>query len=223
MRTTIERPMPAVMAVVAIATLAAVLPGYHVSAVADTAPAEEQPAPAVQAPVAPTEAAGTGASDAGPPTDTEKGAVPRTLEQIRADMAAAKERRQALLQPDPVVADAETRKALLDKWGVEVNGVRLAARGYMIDFRFRVLDVDKALPLFDPRIQPYLLTEGTNIKLPVPVGEKVGAFRTTNRGKNITADRDYYMLFANPDSYVKPGQKVSVVIGEFRVEDLTLQ
>jgi hypothetical protein len=67
------------------------------------------------------------------------------------------------------------------------------------------------------------LTEGTNIKLPVPVGEKVGAFRTTNRGKNITAGRDYYMMFANPDSYVKPGQKVSVVIGEFRAEHMTLQ
>ena len=54
-------------------------------------------------------------------------------------------------------------------------------------------------------------------------GFGVGAFRTTNRGKNITANRDYYMMFANPDSYVKPGQKVSVVIGEFRAEHMTLQ
>jgi hypothetical protein len=127
------------------------------------------------------------------------------------------------MKPDPAVADSVTHQELLDKWGVEVYGVRLAARAYMIDFRFRVVDADKALPLFDPKTQPYLLTEGTNIKLPVPVGEKVGAFRTTNRGKNITAGRDYYMMFANPDSYVNPGQKVSVVIGEFRAEHMTLQ
>ncbi len=138
-------------------------------------------------------------------------------------MEEARTRREVLLKPDPAVAEGTIHKDLIDKWGVEVYGVRLAARGYMIDFRFRVVDLEKALPLFDPRVQPYLLTEGTNIKLPVPVGEKVGAFRTTNRGKNITANRDYYMMFANPDSYVKPGQKVSVVIGEFRAEHMTLQ
>jgi hypothetical protein len=119
--------------------------------------------------------------------------------------------------------DSATHKELVERWGVEVIGVREAARGYMIDFRFRVLDADKALPLFDARIQPYLLTEGTNVKLPVPVGEKVGAFRTTNRGKNIQSGKDYYMMFANPDSYVRPGQRVSVVIGDFRAEHMTLR
>lgn len=149
-------------------------------------------------------------------------AVP-TPEQVRAAMEEAQQRRDDLMQPDPVVASPEVREAMRERWGVEVYGVRLAARGYMIDFRFRVLDVDKALPLFDSRIKPYLLTESTNVKLPVPVGEKVGAFRTTNRGKNITPNRDYYLMFGNPDAYAKPGQKVSVVIGDFRVEHLTLQ
>lgn len=146
-----------------------------------------------------------------------------TLEQIKAAMAEAQARRETLMKPDPTVADAATRQALRDKWGVEVYGVRQAAKGYMMDFRFRVVDAAKAQPLFDPRIKPYVLTEGTNVKLPVPSGAKVGAFRTTNRGKNITADKDYYMMFGNPDAYVKPGQKVSVVIGDFRVERLTLR
>ncbi len=138
-------------------------------------------------------------------------------------MEAAEKRRVALLKPDPSVAGSAAHQELLEKWGVEVHGVRLAARDYMIDFRFRVVDAEKALPLFDASIKPYLLTEGTNIKLPVPIGEKVGAFRTTNRGKNITAGRNYYIMFGNPDSYVNPGQKVSVVIGDFRVEHMTVQ
>jgi hypothetical protein len=31
------------------------------------------------------------------------------------------------------------------------------------------------------------------------------------------------MVFGNPDNHVKPGEKVSVVIGDFRVENLTVR
>ena len=225
MRNSVEGPMPVVMAFFVTAAVAAGLSGYPVSTLADPAPAAEQTAPVVRAADLPTDAADAGATDPGAPTEAAKGPEiePKSLEQIRAGMEAAQEKRKALLKPDAAVADSEIHKELIEKWGVEVNGVRLAARGYMIDFRFRVLDAQKALPLFDPKTKPYLLTEGTNIKLPVPVGAKVGAFRPTNRGKNITADKDYYMMFANPDSYVKPGQKVSVVIGDFRAQHMTLQ
>ena len=147
----------------------------------------------------------------------------KTIEEVRIDMEEARKRRQALMQPDAAVADAAIHKELIEKWGVEVMGVRLAARGYMMDFRFRVLDLEKALPLFDSRIKPYVIPEGTDVKLPVPAGQKVGTFRTTNRGKNIQAGKDYVIMFANPDAFVKSGQKVSVVIGDFRVERLTLK
>lgn len=115
---------------------------------------------------------------------------------------------------------AEEVKELADKWGVELLGMRLTTAGYMLDFRFRVLDVDKALPLFDHRIKPHIVAERSNIKLPVPMSTKVGAFRPTNRGKNIKADKTYYMIFGNPDRHVKVGEKVTVVIGEFKVEHL---
>lgn len=116
---------------------------------------------------------------------------------------------------DPVIA-AE----LADQWGVEVQGMRLTSAGYMLDFRFRVLDADKALPLFDHRIKPHIVAERSNIKLPVPMAAKVGAFRPTNRGKNIKADKTYYMIFGNPDRHVKAGETVTVAIGDFKVEHL---
>lgn len=114
----------------------------------------------------------------------------------------------------------EQIEMLKEDWGVEVLGLRLASADYMMDFRFRVLDVDKAISLFDHRIKPHLITDRTNITLPVPMAAKVGAFRPTNRGKNIKADKNYYMIFGNPDRHVKAGETVTIVIGDFRVEHL---
>jgi hypothetical protein len=85
-----------------------------------------------------------------------------------------------------------------------------------------VTDVQKALPLFDSRVKPYLESEQSRVKLAVPSGAKVGALRTTNRGRNIKPDKIYTIMFANPGFHVKPGQKVSVVIGDFKVEHLTV-
>jgi hypothetical protein len=116
--------------------------------------------------------------------------------------------------------DPKVVKELKERWGVELLGMRLTSAGYMLDFRFRVLDVDKALPLFDHRIKPHIVAERSNIKLPVPMAAKVGAFRPTNRGKNIKSDKNYYMIFGNPDQHVKAGEKVTVVIGDFKVEHL---
>jgi hypothetical protein len=141
-----------------------------------------------------------------------------TPNQVRTAIAAAEQRRLAELQPDPTV-DNDT---LTEKWGVKVIGIGHTAAGYMLDFRFRVVDAEKALPLFDHRIKPYVTAEKSGLKLPVPIAAKVGAFRPTNRGKNIKSGKNYYMIFANPDSYLKAGDKVSVIIGDFRVEHLTV-
>lgn len=141
-----------------------------------------------------------------------------TEAQIREALTKANERRREILKPDPAI----NNRVLAEKWGVEVIGIKRTAGGYMLDFRFRVVDAEKSLPLFDHRIKPYMVADKSDIKLPVPMANKVGAFRPTNRGKNIKADKIYYMLFANPDNYVKSGEKISVVIGDFKVEDLTV-
>ncbi|MCU7926686.1 MAG: hypothetical protein KZQ97_09620 [Candidatus Thiodiazotropha sp. (ex Dulcina madagascariensis)] len=120
----------------------------------------------------------------------------------------------------PAPVDTEKAKAIADDWGIELISLRLAAAGYMIDFRFRVLDEKKARIFFDHRIKPHLVVERSNAKLPVPMAAKVGAFRATNRGKNIKPNRTYYMVFGNPDAHVKSGEKVTMVIGDFKAEHL---
>ncbi|MEW8505146.1 MAG: hypothetical protein AB2598_00450 [Candidatus Thiodiazotropha sp.] len=120
----------------------------------------------------------------------------------------------------PPMVDAGKAKEIAEKWGVELISLRLTAGGYMIDFRFRVLDAEKANIFFDHRIKPLLVVERSNAKLPIPMAHKVGAFRTTNRGKNIRSNRTYYMVFGNPDAHVKSGEKVTMVIGDFQAEHL---
>ena len=123
--------------------------------------------------------------------------------------------------PKPMVSPQRAEQ-IAEKWGVELVSLRLTAAGYMIDFRFRVLDTEKANTFFDHRVKPLLVVERSNAKLPVPMAAKVGAFRTTNRGKNIKRDRTYYMVFANPDAHVKSGDKVTMLIGEFKAEHLAV-
>ena len=122
----------------------------------------------------------------------------------------------------PVNISPEKAQQLARDWGVEVLGLRLTAANMMMDFRFRVIDAEKALPLFDHRIKPYVVVDRSDIKLPVPMGAKVGSFRPTNRGKNITSGRNYYMIFGNPDRHVQEGETVTVVIGDFKVEGLVV-
>ena len=168
------------------------------------------------------------------PSASEQDAKPAdAVENQEVDHAAAEAPKakgpDAKWQPPPmpkpapyatVNISAKEARELADKWGVELLGMRLTTAGYMLDFRFRVIDADKALPLFDHRIKPHIVAERSNIKLPVPMAAKVGAFRPTNRGKNIKADKTYYMIFGNPDRHVKAGEKVTVVIGDFKVEHL---
>lgn len=117
-------------------------------------------------------------------------------------------------------AKGDTRVAVTDTLGIEVDGIRLSAAGYMLDFRYRVLDPDKAAPLLDRRIQPYLV-DASGAKLAVPGAPKVGSLRTTSRNKLIPG-RSYYILFANPGRYLRAGSKVTLVAGDARINDLTV-
>jgi len=106
------------------------------------------------------------------------------------------------------------------RWGVEVMDVRQTAAGYMLEFRYRVLDAEKAKPLFERQTKPALTHGETGAKLIVPTPAKTGALRHSNPP---VAGRTYWMFFANPGKMVKPGQHVSVEIGEFRVDGLVVR
>lgn len=104
-------------------------------------------------------------------------------------------------------------------WGVEVMGVHSVSSGYMLDFRYHIIDPVKAKPLNDMKGKAYVVDEATGTRLAVPALENVGELRT---GSDPVAGRTYFMIFGNPGRLVKPGGRVSVVIGNFRVDGLVV-
>ena len=109
---------------------------------------------------------------------------------------------------------------LAAKWGVDVASIRMTANDHMIDYRYRVLDADKAADLFKRQIKPYLIHQESGMVLAVPETAKLGPLRNSNMPQE---GRIYWMFFGNTGHLVKAGDMVTVVIGEFRVEDLVVE
>jgi hypothetical protein len=106
------------------------------------------------------------------------------------------------------------------KWGVRPLSIRQTADGHMLDFRYRITDAEKASPLFSPKIKPFVIDEDTGAVMAVPTVPKVGSMRSTRKPLQ---DRNYAILFANPHKHIKPGHKVTVVIGDYRAVHLAVE
>jgi hypothetical protein len=119
----------------------------------------------------------------------------------------------------PAIA-ATDRDTLRKKWGVELLGLHPTAAGHLLDFRLKVTDTRKATPLLDRRTKPYLLSDKFKGKLQVPDFDRVGSLRQTTR--DVEKGKVYTMLFANPGKRLAPGDEVTLVIGDFRVSQLTI-
>jgi hypothetical protein len=125
----------------------------------------------------------------------------------------------AAAQSDPVPRAA--RSVLRERWGIEVTSLHLSANGRMVDFRYRVLDPEKAALLGDRNVKPTLIDLATGAVLRVPSFPKTGSMRQT--GAKMQAGRIYFMLFANTGMPVKVGSRVTVTVGDFKAENLIVQ
>jgi hypothetical protein len=106
------------------------------------------------------------------------------------------------------------------QWGIEVLFVRQTSAGYMLEFRYKVLDPEKAIPLFERQTKPVLTHVETGARMIVPTPAKTGALRNSNAP---LAGHTYWMFFANPGKFVEQGDAVSIDIGEFHVEGLIVE
>ena len=118
--------------------------------------------------------------------------------------------------PAPVAIDVADA-TLVKKWGIRIESMRLTSAGYMLDFRYTVVDARKAKPLFERKTKPVLRDDATGAEMSVPVPPKTGALRNSNEPK---AGRSYFMFFANPGRFITPGRLVTVTIGAFRVSGI---
>lgn len=110
--------------------------------------------------------------------------------------------------------------AMEERWGVQIIGMRMSGGGHMLDFRYRVIDPEKARPLFKRQTKPQLIDQASGRSLSVPNMPKIGPLRNSDIPR---AGTNYWMFFGNTGNLVKAGSRVTVVIGEFRVQDLVVE
>jgi len=121
---------------------------------------------------------------------------------------------------DAQAQEVKKTPTLGEQWGIQLKPIRLTGEGLFLDFRFRVIDAEKAAPLLQKGTKPHLLDQKSGKTFQVPT-TKVGPMRATATKPKV--DKDYTMLFNNANRIVKKGDKVTVVIGDFKAEDLVVE
>jgi hypothetical protein len=127
---------------------------------------------------------------------------------------------KASSKPRAAGMPASARQYYAMLWGVDQLSAKLVESGALVRFSYRVLDARKAAPLHDKASSPQMIDEKAGVALQVPTMEKVGPLRQSMRPEN---GKSYWMAFSNKGNYVKPGHRVSVVIGRIRVDGLVVQ
>jgi hypothetical protein len=125
-----------------------------------------------------------------------------------------------VLQPTIHLSSRQARK-LERKYGIELMSLRLTSAGYMVDFRYRVLNEKKAEYLMRKDIKPYLMDPETGKKLYVPSHPKVGPMRAVSQ--EAKPGRSYFILFSNTEGVITTGKTVTIVIGDLKIKGLTVQ
>ena len=134
-------------------------------------------------------------------------------------VGCASTQKEGGIKPTTVTAAS----SIQDIWGIQIIGLRLTAAGYMLDFRYRIVDPNKALPIVDRRNKPYLIDQASGSRFMVPNPPKLGPLRQTTKYGKPKEGRTYFILFANPGRFINQGSEATVVIGDFRVENLTVE
>lgn len=113
------------------------------------------------------------------------------------------------LRPVPG-AEMPSNPAIEQRWGIRIKQIGVSADGGLVDFRFIVLDADKAASMLqDAKNLPVLITNGTR--------------RVVNSASLMSAKHDmnlgqtYFLLYRNTGGAIKHNSLVDVVF-----QDLTL-
>ena len=104
-------------------------------------------------------------------------------------------------------------------WGVDSLSVKLVESGQLVRFSYRVVDPEKARVLNEKQSDAKLDDPQAGVSLVVPTMEKVGPLRQTQAPE---AGRSYWMTFSNKGRSVKRGDRVDVLIGQFKASNLVV-
>jgi len=109
-----------------------------------------------------------------------------------------------------LLADDLKQINMQEDWGVEPVHMRVTANGFMIEFRYKILDVDKAMIFSDRKVFPYLLSMKSKARLSIPYGSTVGFLKSNRRF--IKKGKNYIAMFSNEGQHMLKGDKVKIQI-----------
>ena len=115
---------------------------------------------------------------------------------------------------------SRAQKFYVSRWGIEDLRVRSTNSGNLIRFSYRVVNADLAQALNDKHNSAALVSPRARVVLQVPVMEKVGPLR---QAMTPEAGKEYWMVFSNKGNFVKPGDRVDVLIGSFHADSLMVE
>jgi hypothetical protein len=108
-----------------------------------------------------------------------------------------------------------TAEGMAARYGIDVNLIGLTAAGGLVEFRYQVVDPDKA----DRMIHDDKL-------LPIVVVEESGATMLISRphhAAEVQLGGTYFFLFANAHDAIHAGSKVTLVLGDSRLEHIVVR
>jgi hypothetical protein len=99
--------------------------------------------------------------------------------------------------------------------------IKPAVNGMMLDLRYRVIDLEKAREMIKQSTPITLVDQASGAILPIPNMAKVGKLR--NLPNSDDTKILYWIFFNNPGGMVKPGTKVTLVIGDVQIKDIPVE
>ena len=121
--------------------------------------------------------------------------------------------------PDDVRSgtDAVSSEVFAAHSGIKVDLLAVTAAGGLIEFRYQVVDPDKAARLVhDETLRPILVVEDSGATL-------VMSSRAHKGMADLRLGGTYFFLFANANNAMREGSRVTVIIGDVRLEHVVAQ
>lgn len=105
---------------------------------------------------------------------------------------------------------------LAARFGIRVDLIAVTAAGGLIEFRYQVVDPDKAVAMIhDTSMRPVLVVEDT--------GQTLVLASPHRHSADLQLGGTYYFLIANAHNALHDGTSVTLVIGDDRVEHLVVE
>jgi len=110
-----------------------------------------------------------------------------------------------------------TAEGMAARYGIDVTLIGTSAAGGLIDFRFQVVDPDKAnLIVHDLELLPRIVVEDSGATLAL-------TSLPHHQGTELELGGTYFFLFSNSNNAIHRGSLVTLVIGDARLEHLVAE